>query len=172
MEAASRMGAFKRQIQQGGFTYVFVLLVVALTSVGLSVVGTLWSANAQRERSIQAQWAAEQYRAALDAYWRASPGVLVRVGPPAPDALLLDPRYIQPVRRLRRLYANPLRKDGQWSWITTDGSGIQGIEWSDDHGVVHGRLCISQAVSVPPEANSAGARVCKELKPSQRIWWP
>ena len=59
----------------GGFTYLGVLLLIAVSSVALAATGTIWASAAQRDRERQLLWVGGQYAQALRSYYRASPGL-------------------------------------------------------------------------------------------------
>lgn len=62
-------GAARRR--QRGFTYLMLLLWVAIAGVMLAALGTSWSLMAQREREAQWLWCGEQFRRALTSYAQA-----------------------------------------------------------------------------------------------------
>ena len=55
-------------IAQRGFTYVGLLLAVALAGVALAAAGTLWSTVAQRDRELELLFVGDQYRRAIGSY--------------------------------------------------------------------------------------------------------
>lgn len=59
---------------QAGFTYLGVLLMIALMGIGLTSVGELWSSASRRDRERQLLWVGTQYAQALRSYYRSSPG--------------------------------------------------------------------------------------------------
>lgn len=93
-----------RVTRQRGFTYMGVLLGVALIGVGLSVTATVWSKEAERQRKAEAEWVLTQYERALRSYYNAAPGS-VKVLPATMEELLLDQRHLGLVRHLRKEYA-------------------------------------------------------------------
>lgn len=92
-----------RMTRQRGFTYMGVLLGVALIGVGLSVTATVWSKEAERQRRAEAEWVLTQYEMALRSYYNAAPGS-VKTLPTALNELLLDQRHLGVVRHLRKDY--------------------------------------------------------------------
>lgn len=92
-----------RVTRQRGFTYMGVLLGVALIGVGLSVMATVWGKEAERQRKAEAEWVLAQYEKALRSYYKASPGS-VKTLPATLDDLLADPRHLGVVRHLRKDY--------------------------------------------------------------------
>ena len=51
-----------------GFTYLGVLLLIAVSSVALAATGTVWSSVAQRDHERQLQWVGSQYAQAMRSY--------------------------------------------------------------------------------------------------------
>jgi type II secretory pathway pseudopilin PulG len=107
-----------------GFTYVGVLLAVALIGMLLAGAGQAWRTQAQREREAELLFVGDQYRAAIDSYVRASPGA-----PEYPQRIedLLEDRRLPSVRRhLRRPYRDPMTGSMQWDLLLA-GQRIQGV---------------------------------------------
>lgn len=92
-----------RITHQRGFTYVGILLGVAMIGLGLSVAATVWSKEAERQRKAEADWALAQYEKALMSYYNAAPGS-VKTLPNSLAELLLDARHLGVVRHLRKEY--------------------------------------------------------------------
>ena len=57
-----------------GFTYVWMLALLALMGIALSVLGPLWSDAVRREREQDLLRVGQLYARALRAYYEASPG--------------------------------------------------------------------------------------------------
>lgn len=93
----------RRLNRQRGFTYVGVLLGVALIGVGLSVIATVWSKEAERQRAAEAKWVLAQYERALKSYYNAAPGSVKEL-PATLDELLSDQRHLGVLRHLRKKY--------------------------------------------------------------------
>ncbi|HZF16721.1 MAG TPA: hypothetical protein VE046_12320 [Steroidobacteraceae bacterium] len=109
----------------GGFTYLAVLLAVALLGVALAAVGTVWSTEARRDREAQLLFAGEAYRAAIASYYRQGP--IVGQLPGDLHELLEDTRTLQPTRHLRRLYPDPMTGNADWQLIRAADAGIVGV---------------------------------------------
>lgn len=111
---------------QAGFTYVVLLIAVALIAVGAASV--LESGAQLQRRAAEAELLAigMEFRAALKRYAEATP-----FGQPdAPKEvgeLLRDPRHPGIVRHLRRLYADPLTGRQEWGWVRTPDGRIVGV---------------------------------------------
>lgn len=111
---------------QRGFTYLGLLVAVALLSVGLVGASEVWVASANRERALQLDWAGQEIRRAIGSYYESSPGG-VKAYPLSLEDLLEDRRHVVPRRHLRRLYRNPFSEAVDWDLMRVPGGGIQGI---------------------------------------------
>jgi len=108
----------------GGFTYLFVLMLIALAGLGLAAAGPLWRTDAQREREAELLFVGQQYRQAIQRYYELQPGQPKL--PPDVDALLEDRRTLPPTRHLRRAWPDPF--GGNMQVIpAADGRGIVGV---------------------------------------------
>lgn len=97
----------------GGFTYLGVLFLVALTAAGLAALGQAWTTAAQREREAELLWRGAEIARAIASYSRATPA------PPAEyprelQDLLVDRRGVKPRHHLRRPYADPFTQQADW----------------------------------------------------------
>jgi type II secretory pathway pseudopilin PulG len=86
-----------------GFTYLTLLFVIAIVSVGLASVGEMWSRRVERERAVQAEWVAKKVARARQSYYDASPGT-VKQWPASTAELLEDRRFLGMRRHLREDY--------------------------------------------------------------------
>jgi type II secretory pathway pseudopilin PulG len=118
-----RLGSASRQ---RGAALLWVLAALAGTGVALAAAGTQWSAAAQREREDELLRVGAAYAQAIASYRRQSPGSVDR-SPRSLEALLLDDRYIQRQRHLRRLYPDPIDPRRPWGLVTDAGGLIVGI---------------------------------------------
>lgn len=108
------MRASCAQLPQRGFTYLFVLFLVALTSAALAALGQAWSQAAQRERERELQFRGEAIAAAIASYQKASPNRQADL-PATLDELLEDRRGPRVLHHLRQRYADPFT--GQADWV-------------------------------------------------------
>lgn len=125
MAACSRNGKANR-----GFTYLGVLLLIAVSSVALAATGTLWTRAAQRDRERQLLWVGGQYAQALRSYYRASPGLAQY--PQELADLLQDNRFPQTRRHIRRLYPDPITNSQEWGLLRGLDGRITGIHSRSD----------------------------------------
>ena len=113
----------------GGFTYVGLLLAVVLLGLALSAVGTVWHTMAQREREKELLFIGHEFKAAIAAYYQAG-----RQFPQDLNDLVEDKRWPEPRHFLRRLYADPMTGQADWTAIRTESMGITAVA-SSSHAV-------------------------------------
>jgi hypothetical protein len=86
-------------------------------------IGTLAD---RREAEEQLLYVGNQYRLALQLYVEATPPGQPRY-PLTLEALLRDPRYPQPRRYLRALYADPITRRNDWALLMSPEGGVMGL---------------------------------------------
>jgi len=114
-----RSGLYARS---SGFTYIGILLAVAILSISLAAAGTVWSTVAQRDREAELLFIGEAYRSAIEHYFRQG-GQL----PHELEDLVQDDRTPTVRRYLRRLYPDPITGHLDWEIIRTADGGITGV---------------------------------------------
>ncbi|WP_085676883.1 MULTISPECIES: type II secretion system protein [unclassified Pseudomonas] len=113
-----------------GFTYLGVLLLIAISSMALAATGTVWSSVAQREHERELLWVGGQYAQALRSYYRASPGLAQY--PKELADLLEDNRFPQAKRHIRRLYPDPITNSDDWGLLRAIDGRITGVHSRSD----------------------------------------
>jgi len=111
--------------REAGFTYLALLLAIALIGVGLAGTGEVASTVAQREKERQLLFAGGEFRRAIRAYTLASPGV--QRYPQRLEDLLEDKRFPFTRRYLRRIYRDPMTGKRDWVPVEAPGGGIMGV---------------------------------------------
>ena len=111
---------------QRGFTYVWLLALVAVLGIGLAAAGPLWAEEAKREREAELLRVGQSYAEAIARYHRMSPGSVKRF-PTELDQLLTDTRFVGTVRHLRTLYPDPVTRGQPWALVRAPDGGIQGV---------------------------------------------
>lgn len=109
-----------------GFTYVMMLIAVAIIGIGLAGTAEVWSLAQQREKEAELLFVGNQYREAIGRYYDSTPGGGKRY-PEKLENLLEDKRYPMPIRHLRKLYADPLTGKAEWGLMEAPDGGIMGI---------------------------------------------
>ena len=105
---------------QAGFTYLWLLLTVAMGSAGAVIAGEVWSTHVLRSKEQEQVFRLAQFALALNSYASATP-----VGKPCLpmtlEELLEDKRSAKTNRHLRRLYTDPF--SGGVDWVIERGVG-------------------------------------------------
>lgn len=114
-----------------GFTYIGVLLAVALMGAMLAAVATIWHQVQQRENEQQLLFIGAQFRQAIAAYYENSPGP-VKQFPKRLEDLLEDTRVPYTVRYLRKIFHDPLTGSTEWGLVKDAEGGIVGVHSRSD----------------------------------------
>ena len=109
-----------------GFTYIGLLILIALIGVALAGTGLVFHAQAQREKEKQLLFVGDQLRRAIGQYYQRSPGADKRF-PQSLEDLLLDRRYPATQRYLRRIYRDPITGSSDWGLVRTPDDRIVGV---------------------------------------------
>jgi len=110
-----------------GFTYLGILIAMALFGVALAATGELWRTAAQREREQELLFVGNQFRNAFSTYYGFTPAGKPRY-PRALEDLVEDNRFPVPRRHLRRVYADPMTGKPDWVLLDAPGGGIAGVQ--------------------------------------------
>ena len=132
-----------------GYTFVALLALVAILSIGLSVAGPAWSSAERRHRERELLRIGALYAQALAAYHEGSPGTL-KTFPRTLGELALDPRFVGVRRHLRTLYPDPLDPSRPWGLVKDIDGRITGVySQSEDAPIAEGSVAIG-ALVLPP----------------------
>jgi type II secretory pathway pseudopilin PulG len=112
-------------LQQRGFTYLGLLIIITIMGFGLSAIGELYSHAAQREKERELLFIGNQYRQAIASYYNRSPGA--KVFPQKLEDLLEDKRFPMPQHHLRKLFRDPMTGSTEWGLVEAPGVGIMGV---------------------------------------------
>jgi type II secretory pathway pseudopilin PulG len=121
-----RMPVGERSGHARGFTYVGLLLAIALMSIGLLGASEVWVTHARRQQAAELEWIGEQFVQALGSYYHSSPGS-VKVYPATLNELLEDRRFLTMRRHLRQIYRNPFTGQPDWEPVVGAGGRIVGV---------------------------------------------
>lgn len=110
-----------------GFTYLGILIALALFGVALAATGDVWRTAAQREREQELLFVGNQFRNAFSTYYGFTPAGKPRY-PRALEDLVEDNRFPVPRRHLRRVYADPMTGKPDWVLLDAPGGGIAGVQ--------------------------------------------
>jgi type II secretory pathway pseudopilin PulG len=107
-----------------------VVLLALLLTLGIGSALAMraidsWSAARQREDETELLFIGSQFQDALRSYYLKSPGTARRL-PATLNQLLLDDRFPNPVRHLRRIYVDPMTGSPEWG-LVVESNQIRGV---------------------------------------------
>lgn len=120
-----------RRHHAAGFTYLGLLIfiaVIGLASAASVTVGTLVQRRGAEQELL---FVGSQFRNAFQSYYAATPAGQ-RPYPDTLEELVKDPRFPQPVRHLRRIYADPITGKADWILLDAPLGGIMEISSTSD----------------------------------------
>ena len=124
--------------RQRGFTYLGLLIIVAIMGLGLAAFSEIASHTAQREKEAELLFRGDQFRQGIAAYYKKEQRY-----PQSLEQLLLDKRYPMPVRHLRRLYPDPMTGAADWGLVEAPGGGVMGVHSKSDlHPIKTGNFAL------------------------------
>lgn len=123
---ANRMNHGSLPRRQRGFTYIALLIAVALIGVALVAASEVWSHSRQREREQELLFIGGQFRQAIERYYQRTPGAVKRY-PAKIEDLLEDKRYLATQRYLRKIFVDPMTGKSEWGLIPAPGGGVMGV---------------------------------------------
>lgn len=112
--------------RQRGFTYLWLLFVLAAGAAGLAGLGQRASTAVQRDREAELLFRGQEIARAIAAYRTATPGA-AKVLPASWQDLLDDRRGPRSLHHLRRLYLDPFTGQPDWVLITAKDGRISGV---------------------------------------------
>lgn len=113
--------------RQGGYTYLGLLLLVAVLGTLLASAGALWRTELQREREAELLFVGQQFVAAITDFHERTPTGQRPRFPARLEELLDDPRWPTTTRHLRRLFVDPMTGRPDWGLIRAPEGGIMGV---------------------------------------------
>jgi len=108
-----------------GFTYIGILVAVAILGVSLAAAGTLWSFSAKRDKEAELLFIGHQFRNAIARYRAAGGGAFLL--PKELTDLVDDDRSPVPRHFLRKIYRDPMTGKDDWTLIRTNDGRIIGV---------------------------------------------
>jgi type II secretory pathway pseudopilin PulG len=141
----------KRGCAQRGFTYIGLLLALAIAASGLSAAAVVWHTEAQRAKEAELLFIGGEFKRAIAAFYAGTPGTAKQL-PKRLEDLLRDNRYPAVRRYLRKLYVDPLTGRAEWGVVATP-AGITGVYSLSEREPFKNRAN-SAAASVPGVAQS------------------
>jgi len=109
-----------------GFTYPAALLLIIIVSVSLMVVQKQWSTIVKRDKEKELFFRTGQIINGIASYYQNSPEGSHRYPLQLKD-LVKDNRFSGIKRHLRKIYKDPMTKEGRWGIIYDGKGGIKGV---------------------------------------------
>lgn len=106
-----------------GFTFIGLLIIVALSGIALSAAGIVWHQHTQREQEKELLFVGESYKRAIESYYENTPSG-IKEYPSSLDELLIDKRFPIVKRHIRKLYENPITPNKPWVLMLQQGKII------------------------------------------------
>lgn len=106
-----------------GFSYIGILIIVAIAAIGMQGASLLWRHEAQRSNEALLLETGEAYRLAIGRYYESTPGAIKQY-PPNLQVLLEDKRFPIPKRYLRRPLPDPFDPHQPMTTIMQQGRVI------------------------------------------------
>ncbi|MBT9520769.1 MAG: type II secretion system protein [Dechloromonas sp.] len=115
-----------RSRQEGGFSYVGLLILVGVVGAMFAATVTTGALMQRRLAEEELLFIGTQFRNAFKTYYESTPPG----GKPYPQQLsdlLLDPRTSLSRRHLRHIFPDPLTGKAEWGTVAAPGGGIIGV---------------------------------------------
>lgn len=109
-----------------GFTYVGLLIFIALIALSSAASVSVGTLVQRRNAEQELLFIGNQFRNAFQSYYAATP-LGQKQYPNTLEELVKDPRFPQPVRHLRKIYADPVTGKADWAVIQAPIGGIMGV---------------------------------------------
>jgi len=109
-----------------GFTYIGMLVLVAIMGIALAGTAEVWHTVQQRAKERELLFIGHQFRLALDGYAKHTPKNASRA-PRRLEELLQDPRTPSVQRFLRQIYVDPMTGAAEWGLVIGANGEIYGV---------------------------------------------
>ena len=111
---------------QRGFTYLWVIVAIALIGIGLLAVSEVWVTTARRQKLAELDWIGTQFTQAIGSYYYSASNINNRY-PSSLQDLLEDRRDATMRRHLREVYLDPFTGVPDWEFVTSSDGRIHGV---------------------------------------------
>jgi type II secretory pathway pseudopilin PulG len=110
---------------QRGATLMVVLLMMIIMGLAAGIAGNTWKNVMQKEREEELLFRGDQYRRAIESYYKMAYAGAQGALPKSVDELLKDPRSLQTLRHLREAYKDPFT--GEDFELVKEGGTVTGL---------------------------------------------
>lgn len=122
-----------RMKRVGGFTYIGLLILIAIMGILLAVTGEVWHMVQKREKEQELLFVGNQFRRAIDQFYQQSPPQS-RQYATSLEELMKDPRYPGTRRYLRKIYPDPITGETKWGLVKGLSGEIYGVHSLSQEG--------------------------------------
>jgi type II secretory pathway pseudopilin PulG len=120
-------------MRQRGFTYIGLLLLVAMSSAALAAAGSLWSIDAKRAKEADLLFMGDQFTRAIGSFRDRTPAGQQQRFPRTLEELVDDKRWPTARRHLRQVFVDPMTGTREWGLVLAPGGGgIMGVHSLSD----------------------------------------
>jgi type II secretory pathway pseudopilin PulG len=105
-----------------GFTYIGLLILVAIMGLTMTVVADVWQVTQQRDKEEELLFVGNEFRRAIGLYVASA-----ATYPKSLDDLVKDPGFPGVRRYLRKIYRDPMTGRAEWGFVKPDGNYITGV---------------------------------------------
>lgn len=116
------MAALTVRGKQSGFTYIAVLIGVAIMGAGLAALGTVWHTLVQRDQEKELLYIGQQFRQALNRYYLSNQRYPVSL-----EMLVQDDDKVAVKHHLRKIYVDPMTGSAEWGIVKLPNGQIVGV---------------------------------------------
>jgi type II secretory pathway pseudopilin PulG len=109
-------------VREAGFTYIGLLILIALIGIALAAVGETASSIARHERERELLFIGHEYRNAIGRFYQKN-----RRYPFELAELLESNTGPMPSHYLRRLYRDPMTGEADWTLVPAGAQGFMGV---------------------------------------------
>jgi type II secretory pathway pseudopilin PulG len=110
---------------QRGITLMVVVLMMLVMGLAAGIAGNTWRNVMQREREEELLFRGDQYRRAIESYFKMAQAGAKGAFPKDVEELLKDPRSLQTLRHLRQPYKDPFT--GEDFELVQEGGSVTGV---------------------------------------------
>lgn len=114
--------------KNGGFAYIWVLLLVAFMGVGMTIGAEMYATAVQRDKEQELLAIGRQFRGAIGRYYESQVGGFRAAGghayPNGMEELILDNRSAHITRHLRKIFVDPMTGKAEWGEIRIGGKMV------------------------------------------------
>lgn len=111
-----------KSIYQGGFSYLFTLLMVAMLGLGLTLAADVYVTSARRDKEKELLSIGRQFRNAIRQYYETNQkDGAVKQYPASIQDLLVDSQSLSVKRYLRKIFIDPMTGKAEWGEVRVAG---------------------------------------------------